>query len=474
MGQEVPKAKPKAESSSITGAKKAETVRVEVGPIRVVTTLKGVVEAAQMDEVSIKPEAWTMPLTIARAVEHGTAVKAGDLLVELDTEKIDQAIKDLRVERAQMELTLKHADEELPILEKFFPLDLAAAERAKVRADEDLAQFHETDRPLAELMADSQTRSARFMLEYAKDELAQLEKMYRDKDLTEETEQIILKRHRFRVQMSEIYVRFAEAQRDRAFQVELPRHEQNVREDVAKQALALKRAQSLLPLELNQKRLARDKLRHEREKNDERLAKLEADRKAMDVRSPADGIVYYGRASRGQWSTAAAIIPRMQKGGVLAPDEVFITIVRPRPGFIRATVEEKDLHRLRPQLEGKAALVGYPDRKLPARIMSVSAIPQTPGNFEARVDVDFGHDEVVMPGMACTVKFVSYRKDDALTVPATSVFAEEDDDDSHHVYVAREDGTPEKKAVKVGKSGGGRTEILDGLKAGDEILKSKP
>ena len=71
------------------------TVKVEKGPIKVTTTLKGIVESGRMDEVAINLEASTLPLTVEKAVDHGTVVKKGDILVGLDLEKIDLAIKDL-------------------------------------------------------------------------------------------------------------------------------------------------------------------------------------------------------------------------------------------------------------------------------------------------------------------------------------------------------------------------------------------
>ena len=47
-------------------------------------------------------------------------------------------------------------------------------------------------------------------------------------------------------------------------------------------------------------------------------------------------------------------------------------------------------------------------------------------------------------------------------------------DDEFAALLVSADGKPRKRAVKVGKTGGGKTEILDGLKQGDEILSSKP
>jgi HlyD family secretion protein len=146
-------------------------------------------------------------------------------------------------------------------------------------------------------------------------------------------------------------------------------------------------------------------------------------------------------------------------------------VVEPRPIFVRATVEEKDLHALRDDLKGIAIAAGYPDRKIPAKLARVGKVPQGPGSFEARVAIDPDKAEgagEITPGMACSIRFVSYKNDDALTVPSASVF--EGDDETRHVY--GKDGA--KIAVKVGKLAGGKVEILEGLKEGDEILAAKP
>ncbi len=61
-------------------------------------TCPGVFESERMTEVSIRPKAWAMPLVVERAVELGTPVKHGDILVEFDHEKIDKLIDDTEVE----------------------------------------------------------------------------------------------------------------------------------------------------------------------------------------------------------------------------------------------------------------------------------------------------------------------------------------------------------------------------------------
>jgi RND family efflux transporter MFP subunit len=454
---------------------KPATVKVEKGTIKVEVSLKGIVEAEQMAELSIKPEAWSMPLTVKKAVEHGTPVKKGDVLVEVDPEKIDRAIRELQMERELADLSLQQAQEELPVLEKMLPLDLASAERFKKHADEDLEHFLKVDRPLSEEAAENSVKSSTWSLENAKEELKQLQKMYRNKDLTEETEEIILKRQRHMVEMAEFFLKSSKIRRDQTLKVDLPRREQTMRDSAVKQAYALDKTKNLLKLTLSQKKLALNKLRYEHGKSEERLANLKKDRELFTVRAPADGIAYHGKCSRGQWTTAMGM-QKLQAGGTISPNDVFLTIVSPRPVFVRATVDEKDLHLLRPNLKGKVVPAGYPDLKLPARLVKVSSVPLSAGSFDARlaIEADKGA-EALMPGMACTVKLTAYRNNSALTVPSSAVFTDDADEDVRYVYVADEKGGKlEKRTVKIGKTVGSKAEVLDGLREGDEILAAKP
>ena len=165
---------------------------------------------------------------------------------------------------------------------------------------------------------------------------------------------------------------------------------------------------------------------------------------------------------------------------MIAPDEVFITVVSVRPIDIRATVDEKDLLALtEPRLvKGLVTPTVDPEHRLPVRLTSVLPIPREPGKFDAVFALDIGEDQsVIKPGMACSVKLVLYQEGDALTVPATAVFEDDWSDAlTHYVYLAKpdKDGKHPKRPVKIGKSAGGKTEIVDGLADGDEILTSKP
>ncbi|MHB1422507.1 MAG: efflux RND transporter periplasmic adaptor subunit [Gemmataceae bacterium] len=464
------------EQGSNGNATGKSALKVEKGGIKIEISLKGTIEAEKMIGLSIKPQTWAQPLTVKKALDHGTPVKKGDVLVEIDLEKIDESIRDLRVSRGLEELAIREAREELPIVEKTLPLDLAIAERAKKQADEDLKQFLEVDRAQTASDAELMVKSASFFLESAREELKQLQKMYRDKDLTEETEEIILRRQRFMVEMNEYFLKSAKITRDQVLKVQLPRREQSLRDNAEKQELTLEKAKNTLRPTISQKRLALEKLIYEFDKSGERLKDLERDRELLTVRAPADGIVYHGKCVRGQWATTTTEEAKLQPGGIVAPAEVFMTVVAQRPIFIRADVEEKHLHWLREGLKGKVVPAGYPDLKLSARLLKVSSVPRTAGHFDARFVLETKRDtQALMPGMACSIKLIAYQNKDALTVPTSAVFTDDGDDDVHYVYlVGGKNSKPEKRTVKIGKNNGHKTEILEGLKEGDEILPEDP
>ena len=109
---------PKPDDAAATaspGKNKPATTKVEKGPFKIEVVLSGVFEAQRMTEVSIRPKAWAMPLEVERAIELGTPVKKGDILVEFVRDKIDKLIDDTVVENTISDLALKLAEEELPL-----------------------------------------------------------------------------------------------------------------------------------------------------------------------------------------------------------------------------------------------------------------------------------------------------------------------------------------------------------------------
>jgi multidrug efflux pump subunit AcrA (membrane-fusion protein) len=468
LEDEKPGAKP-AESSKQPG----NTYKVEKKPFRIELAIKGILEAEVATEILYRPQPMVNPpptqgpLTIRTILEHGTHVKTGDLLAALDTRKLDAVIADVKVEKKVLEASIKLAEKEVPPFEKSIPVDLAAAVEADKHAREDLQYFNDVGRPYTEKQAHFMVKSAAFYLEYAKEELAQLEKMYKSNDLTEDTEKIILKRQRNAVEMAAFYLRAEEIYRDQILKITLPRKELSLKENVTKQAISLEKARTTLAPMLIQKQQALVRLRHDLDKTSDRLTKLEQDRAAMTIRAPFDGIAYHGKFHKGQWTLPASLEGKLAANGTISPEEVFLTVIKHRPLYLRLTVEEKDAYLVKPGLQGKAKVLFNPDSKVSATVRKISPLPSAPGQFEAVVALGLDEgNEALLPGMACSVKFVPYAKKDAVAVPAAAVYEE---DDRYFVQVVHKNGKREERAVTPGRTFKEQTEIVSGLRAGEQI-----
>lgn len=450
------------------------THTVKAGLLKIDVSLKGNFEPQSMKEIVIRPKAWST-FKVLKAVKHGAEVERGDVLVELEMEDIDEAIADQKAKIELAEVALKQAEESLRILEETTPLDLASAERAKRENDEDFKRFLKIDRPMSEKVANYNVETSENYLRNALEELRQLEKMYKADDLTEETEEIVLKRARDAVKRAEFYLEMDKIRRDETLDIRLPRSEETMKQGTVRQDLSLQLAKATLPLLLRRSQLELDKLKTQLGKDKEKLEELEGDRAMMEIKAPTDGVVYYGEFKRGEWSGASTLADKLQPEGSITANSVFMTIVKPRPMVLRVKVPEKQIHLFRRGLRGTVEPTGYPDMRLPATVSRIDAIPFTAGNFEALLRVTVGEEaEALVPGMSCTAKFTPYLKKRTLIVPPSAVHTDELDDQKHFVMFVPEEGKPRKQSVTIGKKTEDKVEILDGLVAGDKVLKEYP
>jgi len=452
--------------------KERKTHKVAAKRLRVDVTLDGNFVAEKMHEVALRPEAWTQ-FEVVEVVEHGAEVHEGQVLVKFDDEKINREIDDLELSQHVSELAIRKAEEELPRQEKSLAMNAVEAERTDKNAREDYDRYHKIDRPMIVKSVEYSLKYAQFSLDYAQDELDQLEKMYEADDLTEETEEIILKRQRNQLDFAKFNLEQTKQHRDEVLDVRLPRADIRIEEALDRAALGLARARTALAVDLTRARYELEQQKESRAKSLDRHAKLLADRGLMQIKAPADGIVYYGECTDGEWSGLASMIAKLKPHNSVSADSVLMTIVARRPLRVLAKVGEDK----RPDLA-----VGQPARIVPpkedaerfdARIKTVSAVPV--GGNKFHVDVDLTGSELpewLVAGMSCKVKVTVYDKADALVVPKKAVQTDEDDDELKYVWlVDPEDDAAkaERRDVKLGKTSGDDVEVLNGLREGDVI-----
>ena len=120
------------------------------------------------------------------------------------------------------------------------PLDLASAQRSRANAEVDLKHYLDVDRQLQEKSVRNSMQQSQFNLEYAAEELRQLEKMYKADELTEETEEIILTRTRREVESARFGLELNTTRGDHSLKVSIPRQKETHTENLDRQSKNLR------------------------------------------------------------------------------------------------------------------------------------------------------------------------------------------------------------------------------------------
>jgi len=453
-------------------AAKENVHTVAAEPLNVNLEFNATVESRDVSEVSVVPEEWN-DLVVEKAVEHGARVRKGDQLVKFDTQRLDQTIGDLESEGRLNALAIKQTREGLDLLKRTVPLQLAEAERAAKQSAEDLKEFLEKGKPRTLEEIEVQFKSNQQYVAYQEEELKQLEKMYAADDLVADTEEIVLKRARFEVDVARHRMKQAEAMREWNLTYGLPRQETNLKNAVEMTGLGLERAKATLPQAVIESELRLAKLVYDDGKKQQRLAGLKRDRERMVVRAPADGTVYYGEATRGSWPSADQASGSLKVGAQVRPHQVLLSIVDPRSLQLRATAEESQVRHLRPGLRGTFRPTIDPKQSLPATLGKIEPVPIATGKFDIKIDAEVpgggkGLPLPLMPGMGGQARFLVYSNPKAVVVPAAAI-KEDDDDEQAYVMVMDDEGKAERRNVTVGEKQKDQVEILEGLKEGEKV-----
>ncbi len=466
----------KTEKTEKKDAAAPATHEVSRGLLKQEIELDGTFEALESEEIVVRPDVWQV-LSVVEAVPHGRRVEAGEMLVKLDMKKIEIAIAEADAALRLAQLAAQQAKEDLRLAKASYPLEMEKAERAAQIAKEDLDRFNEIERPTSEKSAEFSLRMSAQSLEYQMEELKQLEQMYKADEITEETEEIILKRTRNDVERAKFSFEQAELRHEQMLKIDLPRQQETNDRGAQLAQIEWERARVTMPIAMHQKEIAAVKAEQDLAKAADALRQLQSDRQAMNVTSPIRGVVYYGRATAGKWSGGAEARAALQNGGKLPAGSVFMTIANPDALLVRTAVDEKHLGRLQAGMAARVAPTAQSDSPLSATLASMSAIPVAIGGVDATATFKLGDKpQGVVAGMTCKVKLTPVFKKDALAVPSSAVFEDDFDAGKRYVLVAAKDkdGEPQRRDVKIGQRTDDKTEIVDGLEAGEKILTKKP
>ncbi len=459
--------------------KKAKPHKVKRDALKIEVELDGIFVADEMEEVALRPEAWSS-FKVLEAVEHGSTVKKGDVLVRFDDEKLEDSLAQEALEQRLGELSLMQDEEEFPRLKRLLELSYESAERRNERTKADYKYYQATDRPFSVEIAHYRYKQAVEQLASAQEELDQLQKMYEADDLTEATEEIVLRRQSFAVETAKLVLKLNKESRDYTLNVSLPRSDEYYETELEESKLAYQQAKTALDIGMTRKSFDMEKKRNARAKSVERHGKLLSDKGLMVLRAPCDGVVYYGKCSRGKWSQITSMKGKLKPFGSASANSVLMTIVKPGSLHLESTVGEKNLPDVTSGLKATVIPTADKEQELTGAVTSIGMIPGASNKHDVELSVDLiDGPKWLVAGMTCKAKVVAYENKEALVIPQDLVQTDEDNKKVKYVMLLEspedetEEAKPVRRNVKLGRKKGKIVEVLKGLEEDDEIVKEE-
>ena len=416
--------------------------------------------------LKIDPQQWSSYL-IQQLTAHGSTVKKGDILIKCDPEDYQKHLAETEKGISARKIALARSERELADLEI---TTLRALEKQRVsleRAEESLAYFTNTGRALEEETARERLDSAERSLSYYEEELKQLLKMYEEDGVTEETEEIILKRQYSSVKAAKFALKKTKLSTAWSLKKSIPYKATDLQAGFDDSTLAFETAELNLPRILDEKRLSVAKDKRNDAIADEKLVELKNDAAFFTITAPADGTVYYGEIDNGSWSLGATAKFLMKNGSLPSKSALITFVPTATPLALHSSIGQDKRLLLKIGNAATATVEGLIDQAFKTQLTKLDQIPDGTGNYQTSFTVELPVDSPIRGGMKGNIEVVTYRNEKALTVP-TSAITKKDGKSTVEVKLA--DGKNESREITTGQSMDENTEVLTGLTVDQVVL----
>ena len=174
--------------------------------------------------------------------------------------------------------------------------------------------------------------------------------------------------------------------------------------------------------------------------------------KQLEIKAPIDGVIVERTATAGELVDKAKSI---------------YTISDPTQLWAIAEVKERDIAAVKPGQDATFTVLAYPQEKFRGKVVLIgNQVEAGSRTLEVRIAVD-NADGRLKAGMFADVEITTTVLENVLLIPDSAL---QTDGDNQIVFVALDGIKFEKRVVKLGLEQAGRVQILDGVKAGENIV----
>lgn len=338
-------------------------------------------------------------LFVLTALPQGSSVKKGQSIASSDLRALDEEIadcersikaRDLNVMRLKFDFEQQKAESNQQV---------KIAKQAFLRSEEDRKDFLEKRK--ARMLAEEEERVAKSLrsLKYKQEELNQLIKMYKDDQVSEETEEIILTRLKNELSEGEFAVQGAKLISELSKLRTINRMDEDLTTAVERNKLGLARVEGQAQFDIEEKQLVLTSAEVALKRTQTRLEELKADRGMSEFKAPVNGILIYGGYVGDRWE-ANAIASKLKPGGKLEPYDKIGTIVPPNAELIVQAVLPDSAAT--PKV-GEQVIMRVTNMQVPGTVSKANSIPDSDGKRRIIVTPQAPAESIFAPGLPVQV-----------------------------------------------------------------------
>jgi len=453
------------------------TAKVTRGDLKIEVEISGEFVADDKDEIRMEPSKYRGDLIITKILPEGSVVKKGDVLMEFDPDKLDDALEKAQNENTDQQVAFKKA--------------MAELESAKIDAESKLVQLEKEFEFLEREIAAAQDRQELELAEKKKaiadDESAladarvdheQLVQLYGERELHTTTEDMLVERSKKKLTDSEksIATKKKELVHFQKYEMTTATEEKQLEAD--RKSAEIKKEKITLESAVAEKQAVVDKAQRKLDSFKKKIDGLEKDKAQLLVNSPRDGILFYktlgGSSPLGMLGLGSGD-ESMEVGGRVKTHTILLTVATMENLTVKMLVRENDVQHMKKGLPITVRPDAFPALQLDGKLTKVDQIASRTDvfsnarRFTVRGKFSQGAQEL-KTGMSCRVIVHADVVPDTIKVPIVSV-AEESG--VYFCHVKTEAGF-EKREIKIGQSNAEFVQVTEGLRTGEIVFLNDP
>ncbi|MBL9032590.1 MAG: HlyD family efflux transporter periplasmic adaptor subunit [Phycisphaerae bacterium] len=445
-----------------------DLAKAEIISFDMTTTALGELQAKNQIELNSELETES---SIVELVPEGKAVKKGELILRLSGDQIQTQIDEtkLRVESAKADLVaadsgyeIQKSENESRLRQARLKLDLAELALKQWESGDHVQKMKDI-----ELALDKSSKD----LERLEEKFVRSQGLFKEGFMSKDE-----------LQKEEIELRNARAALEKAklddttYQnYQKPKDQKSKLSDVEEARAELERTKQQAEIQLAIKDAERVNKRRQLALHEEKLAKLEKQLAATEIRAPQDGLVVYASSAGRNWFDDSPFTV----GRRVRPQEPLIVLPDTSEMVAAVRVQEALAGRIRPGQTASVKVDMLGGQVLSGKVDSIGVMAESQGRwmdpnrreYTVKIALDKTSSDLgLKPSNKCEATITMGRVEDTLAVPVQGVFS---DEALKFVYVPRS-GRFVRIPVKVGRVSSLYAELTAGLTEGERVLLREP